>query len=96
MKAQVLLMVLLSACAQEKAKEPDMIGLAIPEITRGCHRPAPDPKPLVGLHTLEALKQWAADTAHARDIDKLSLLQCERKLDEAVDALDNIRSMAEH
>lgn len=84
------LLVLLCSCS---AHPPVPLNhtLLVPQVTRGCHPPAPDPKPLPPLRTTEQLKDWAFATAHARDIDKLSLLECERKLDEAVDALEAVR-----
>jgi len=83
-----LLVAALGACSSAKPAPT----IVVPDISHGCHRPAPDPRPMSALHTLDELKQWSAATAHARDIDRLSLLECERKLDEAVDALDGIRA----
>lgn len=87
---QGFLVLLLASCSPSQP-QPLSHTLLVPQPSRGCHPPAPDPKSLPPIRTVEQLKQWAAATAHARDIDKLSLMECERKLDEAVDALEGVR-----
>lgn len=85
-----LLLIVLAACSHQAP--PLSSALVIPPFRHGCHAPAPDPKPLPALRTLEQYKQWAEATAHARTVDKLSLAECTRKVNELVDTLDIIRA----
>jgi hypothetical protein len=87
-----LMLIVLAACSQQAAPS----AMTIPTFRRGCHAPAIDPKPLPPVRTLEQFKKWSDETAHARDIDKLSLLECERKLDEVLTTLDTVRDQSAH
>lgn len=86
--------ILLSALAACSARQPQPLShtMLVPQPLRGCPPPAIDPKPLPPIRTADQLKRWAFDTAHARDIDKLALQECSRRLDQAVDALERVRA----
>jgi hypothetical protein len=47
------------------------------------------------IRTLPTFKAWADATAHARDLDRAALRDCERRLREAVDALDAISAQVQ-
>lgn len=88
---RLILLLILAGCSSH---QPASLASAmvIPSFRHGCHAPAPEPKVLSPIRTLDQYRAWADATARARDSDKLSLLECTRKVNELVDTLDTIRA----
>ena len=87
-----LIALLLGSCAPTPKPASVQIVMMTPNIPRDCRAPAPAPKPLPPLHTLDQLKIWSEAEGKAHAADRASLIECNRRLGEALDAFDALQA----